>query len=194
MRTLALWFLGISLSSVADAQSFGVEMGAPISRYAGQITSTGNPYYFRVKVPQPNREFESYIAVATPETGICKVSAIGRDHANDDYGTDVQQAFSGLKAALARRYGSSKDFDYLKSGAIWDAPREWIWSIYKDERVVASYWDHEERSAMPSGVQAISLKIKSVNPSKGAYVTLNYEFDNFDRCWAIVKQNENQGL
>jgi hypothetical protein len=179
---------------MATAQAFGVREGALVSEYGGRrsIGST-NPFYFKIDVPQPNREFESYSAFATPQTGICKVSGLGITHENDSYGTASKSAFSGLKQALIARYGRSRDFDFLKSGALWDEPHEWAWSIYKDERTLTSFWTRQDGASLPRSIESIMLDTKAVS-SSGPYLTLTYEFANFKQCLAIMEQRQNEGL
>lgn len=179
------------IHGTAYAQAFGVEMGAPVSKYSGQRQGNSNSYV--IKVPQPNEEFESYMAVATPQTGVCKVTGIGKTYRNDNYGTSAKAAFHNLKTILAQRYGNSKDFDFLHAGALWKEPREWVWSIYKNERTLASFWDAEERSNLPASLNAFTLSTNAVDTS-GAYLRLSYEFSNFDACKRVMNERSAQGL
>ena len=192
MRKLSTIALVCLMPAQLNAQAFGVNMGEPVSKYGGRPTGQSK-YQYKISVPLPNREFESYVAYATPETGICKVSGIGRDHENDDYGSEVRSSYASLRSALTAKYGASKSFDFIKSGALWDEPREFVWSIYKDERSVASYWDRDEGSAIPSDIEIIGLQIKSVS-SRATYISLAYEFRNMERCNALGNASENRGL
>ena len=191
VSALILW----SVPTALDAQAFGVQMGEPVSKYQGRtVASLNDPYYFRITVPQPNNEFESYSAIATPQTGICKVTGLGKTHENDSYGTEVRSSFDNLKVVLDGRYGKSERFDFLKAGALWKEPREWVWSIYKGERTLTAFWTVPNGSRLPANVNAIMLDTKSVNASSGAYVTLGYEFSNFAQCKAVMERSQNSGL
>src|SRR5688572_26710303 len=106
MRRLVAFALLCFVSTPLCAQAFGVNMGDPIGKYSGKATDNKNQY--RITVPLPNKEFEFYLAVATPSTGICKVSGVGHNHENDDYGTRVRAAFEDLRSALGAKYGNSK--------------------------------------------------------------------------------------
>jgi len=192
MRRLLTLALLCVASTKLDAQAFGVNMGDPVSKYGGKLTQHGKHQY-RITVPLPNKEFESYLAYATPETGICKVSGIGRNYENDDYGTDVRVAYGNLRAALTAKYGNAKSFDFIVSGALWDEPREFVWSILKDERSISSYWDRDEGSNIPPNIAIIGLRVKAVS-SRATYISLGYEFTNMDRCEAIARSSENRGL
>lgn len=195
MFSRAALLIGIIVAGPATAQAFGVRMGAPVREYGGKRPAgVDNPYYFSIDVPKPNGEFESYSALATPQTGICKVSAIGKTHENDAYGTEAKSAFSSLRLALRSRYGPSEDFDFIRNDALWDEPREWVWSIYKEERSVASFWTKEAGASLPAELKAIALDVNSVSPTDGAYLSLSYEFTNFDECKAVISRAESRGL
>jgi hypothetical protein len=99
------------------------------------------------------------------------VSGLGKTHENDSYGTAAKAAFLGVKQALIARYGSSLDFDYLKSGALWDKPREWVWSIYKKERDLSSFWPRQVGASLPANIGSIMLEIRAVS-SSGPYLAL----------------------
>lgn len=193
MRYFIAGALAALCSAELQAQAFGVEMGAPISKYGGKLI-TESPYYFEITVPDPNGEFESYAAFATPETGICKVSGIGKTHHNDADGTETKKAFDGLLSVLSEKYGEATKYDYLKSGALWDKSQEWTWSIYKNERVLDAYWLIANGSRLPPAVQGIRLDANSVNPTDGAYISLSYEFSNFYSCKRIMDEKDNSGL
>ena len=120
--------------------------------------------------------------------------AIGETHRNDEYGSDLRAEFEELKSALKEKYGKSDDFDYLRSGALWKEPREFVWSLYKHERVLVSYWTPNAGSSLRPPIRAVELEATSVNPSTGSYITLNYEFENFPQCLAIMKKSETDSL
>jgi hypothetical protein len=191
MRNFLTALVLIALPTVANGQALGVRMGDPVNKYAGKWSSEG---VYEIRVPEPNSEFESYLAFATPSAGICKVVAVGKTHKNDDYGTGVRAAYEVLRAALTARYGRNKSFDFLRSGALWDEPREWVWSIYKDERTLSTFWDAEEQSTLPSSLQAVALEVNSARPTSGAYLSLGYEFSNMASCKGALTARDNRGL
>ncbi len=189
-KWIAIVALGCS-STALNAQAFGVNMGDPVSKYGGKPTDNRGQY--TITVPLPNREFRYYLATATAETGVCKVSGIGQNHENDDYGSGVRTAYDGLRTALTAKYGNPKSYDFLKYGALWKQPREFVWSVFKDERALASYWSTANGSNIPSEIDIIGLSVNAVS-SRATYIRLSYEFRNMDRCDAILKSTENQGL
>ena len=174
----------------ASAQAFGVNMGDSVSNYSAEKLDDG---LYGIAVPQPNSEFERYVATATAETGICRIAAVGKDHENDSYGNSVRTAYKSIQQALSQRYGNALKQDFLLSGSIWNEPDEFGWSLYKKERILASFWDDEEGSDLPPSVQAIVLAAKSVEPST-TYLQLYYEFSNYGKCKEIIDEKDNAGL
>ena len=190
MRCVIFSALLAMMSTGANAQAFGVGMGDPVSRHNG----TGKDGIdFRVTVPQPNSEFDFYSARATPVTGICRVVGFGNDHKNDAYGTSVRGAYKSLQSALNAKYGNNKSFDFLRTDALWNEDKEFVWSIFKNERTMSTFWDRGEGSQLPPNVRAINLRIVAVN-SSAAYIVLSYEFDNYDKCEELSDKKDNAGL
>jgi hypothetical protein len=190
---VVLPLLAVTISSPAFGQAFGVRQGDPVSKYLGEhAAGIANPTYYKIKVPEPNNEFESYAAVATPQTGICRVTGLGKTH-YEDYGAETRSAFMSLKDALSSRYGRANLYDFLRTGALWDEPREWGWSIYKKERTLAAIWVASSGASLPQGISGVMLEVKAIAPSK-TYVVLSYEFTNFEKCKALTDQTNNQGL
>ena len=123
----------------------------------------------------------------------CKVTGYGKDYKNDSYGTDVQVSFRRLKAALTARYAGGKDYEYLKSDALWKEDNEWNWSILKNERSLTTFWEAKYGSRMPLGVTNVMLDVRAVN-SSATYLVLSYEFSNLAQCAKIQDQVRSSGL
>jgi hypothetical protein len=86
-----------------------------------------------------------------------------------------------LKQALTQRYGTpSRDFDFLRAGAIWKGPNEWMWSLFKKERVLSVYWG-SENTPVKKPVQYIALKATGSSPET-AMIVASYEFENMKAC------------
>lgn len=177
--------------TMSAAQSFGLEMATPLENLPVLKDAGSGKYY--VDPPNPHPEFEAYIALVVPETGLCKVAAVGKDHKNDRFGTSVRTAYSTLMDALESRYGKHASVDFIKNGALWDGSNEWVMSIRQNERYLSSYWDDEENSDMPEDVANIALEVRALS-SDTAYVSLSYEFRNFAECTKLLQQDATSGL
>jgi len=187
--TIAFGLLCIPNS--VHAQAFGVVAGAPVSNYAP--TPTKEKFTFRIKVPNPNSEFEEYIALATPNAGICKVTGIGKNHNNDSYGNSIRQSFETLQSALSEKYGQSKSYDFLKSGSIWKDDNDFAMGLVKNERNLVSFWDSQNSSGNFGKLSGIMLKAHALGSST-TYLNLDYEFNNLSKCRENLDEVENKGL
>lgn len=186
--------MAVSIPNLAVAQAFGVGMGDPVGKYSPKAASDrSNPNFVSITVPEPNPEFVSYVALTDESGVICRVTGVGRDHDNDDYGTETKKIFINMKTALEERYGRNKFFDFIRYGALWNEPREWIWSIYKKERSLSAFWDADEKSNLPPSISSIVLSTKAVS-ANAAYITLSYEFSNISRCLSARNAAASRGL
>jgi hypothetical protein len=175
--------LTIYFPVVAEAGPFGIDAGSNVSIYSGRPSSVKGA--FKIVVPKPHDEFESYTAISTTETGICKVWGVGRNHSDDRYGSSVRDTYQRLKETLEAKYGQGRQFDYLKAGALWKNSNEWVMAIRQNERTLVTYWTVENMGApLPDGIVAITLEVKALS-SDTAYLDLTYEFSNFKRCRAV---------
>lgn len=191
IQKLSLFIFFICSATSAHAQAFGVQQGDSILKHGGKPTPSKGVYI--IQVPQPNPSFESYIAVATPQNGICKVTGVGKSFNSDDYGTELKSLFTRLKTTLQNKYGKSRDFDFLRQGALWKEPREYGWSLYKNERTLASFWNAEQGSTNLGSLNGVSLEAKASSPDS-TYVNLSYEFSNMGSCLSVIRAGEDQGL
>lgn len=173
------------------AAPFGVAMGSSVSSYSPKKGAT--EFTFNVQVPKPHTEFEAYTVVTTPQTGICKVWGVGRNHDNDRSGESVKSSYESLFEALTDKYGQAKSFDFLKSGALWDAQSEWVMAIRQNERHKIAFWSTENGSRLPPEISSISLEVKALDSST-AYLDLTYEFSNFVRCKSIISAKRSDSL
>lgn len=178
-------------SQTAVAGPFGTTMGQSIATLNARQASTKNT--FTVTVPTPNAELESYTAVATPQTGLCKIWGVGRDHRNDRSGENVRGAFERLKTLLDIKYGAAEKFDFLDRGALWDEPHEWVMAVNKNERKFVAYWTKQNANMLADGIAAISLEVRAY-ASDIAYLDLTYEYANFARCKELIGAQQAEGL
>lgn len=178
-------------ASPSYSQAFGIEQGASLDSLV--VLSEGENGNYTIEVPKPHPEFEFYTAKLTPETGVCMVRGIGRDHENDRFGNSIRKSFNELKNVLSNNYGNSYTGEYLLEGALWDDSNEWVMSIRQNERVHQAVWDQEEQSNLPDGMSEIILSVNALS-SDSSWVALQYRFDNHGACSALITENSTGGL
>ena len=192
MRGFAIALILLLAPAAAQAGPFGVERGMPLSKLQ-VIKKEDQPFYYEIRVPSPHPNFETYIAVVTPEDGLCKITGIGKTLEGDADGTIARSVFNELHSALSAKYGNSKDFDFLHANSIWNEPNEWAMSLKQNERSLASFWDREEHSNMPPDLSGITLQAHAVS-SNGTYVNVSYEFSNSAACSTRSEASKNSVL
>lgn len=178
------------------AGAFGILEGTPVKSIPGAVPVAGAPNVYDLKVvPKPNSEFEFYSVVATANTGVCKVVGIGKDHDGDINGYDIRDTLSTFKGLLTAKYGESKTIDYIESGSIWGSGNGYFaMSLLKKERTLSVFWSADLPGAtLPSGIDDISLDVRG-SSSTATYMTLSYEFSNFDECSKAYVDIDNSGL
>lgn len=185
-KILAMIVLSFVITATASAQAFGIAGGTPESNLRILERTRGNSVVIEPPVKHP--AFETYMALSSQETGVCRVTGLGRTISNDAYGQRVQSEFADISTQLNSRYGKSKKFDYLQSGSIWNEPREWSMAVSKNQRELSRFWDREEHSTLPPGLNAVTLTTKALDSDR-TYVTLVYEFTNITRCLAARSAN-----
>jgi len=151
------------------------------------------PGWFEAEsVPTPHPGFETYFLQFSSSSGLCSISAIGKDIQTGDSGFHVRSAFESLDHALTEKYGKAKLYDF-NSGAGSGNPEYWMMYLLQKDQTLSSVWDKEFGSTLPSDISSIGLTAAASNIDTG-YLTLKYEFANIGDCVKETKARENQAL
>jgi hypothetical protein len=177
------FIIGISAlcfaSSVFAAGPFGVEQGAQLTSLDEAKEVAAGRYTFTPKKAHP--AFETYVAVVSDSQGVCWIKAIGKDITTSTYGTELKSKFSAFKDKLSKVYGENENYDYLMPDSIWDEPKDYMPALTKKERVLASVWSAEYNSKMKDNLKSIAL-IVSGSTRESGYISIEYEFNNYEAC------------
>lgn len=194
MRLMVLIVLSLISAGLALAQEvgpFGLKMGMQPAAVGKPDSDPQNGVYIYNRLPISFSKADEYLLLFGPKAGLCKVVASGVTQETSVYGSELKSEFADLHAALVSKYGDAKsDYDFLKSGSIWDDPQDWMMALLKKERVLASVWEFSGRGDQ---VENIMLKANALGTNKG-YVTIAYEFSNFSACRAELDASDNAGL
>lgn len=201
MRCLAVLSLVIASAAVAPLHAqqspegpFGLQMGMSLDELRKVTTVTPRADYPGVyladSLPRGHPEFVQYLLVLNDSLGLCRIAALGKTYDDNDFGTQIQRRFSAIADAVTSRYGKAKRYDFLKAGSIWKADRYWMMGLLKKERYLSAYWSREHGSSLPPEIASVALEANATSPSQ-SYLTLNYEFSNFDSCQAAMQAKQN---
>ena len=182
----------ILISISLNAGQFGLKMGMTlnqIDKHARKIRDT----LYEVKVPKPHSFFESYIVQISPTKGLYFVKAISKDISTNVYGTELKSSFDNLENKLLKAYRKNTRFDFLRSGSIWNEPKDWMMALRKKERSLMSYWDKETGFKKVDNLQQIIISANPINTNKG-YITLEYYYSIYDECEKEKATKEDDSL
>ena len=190
-------FIALFTAINAVAGPLGLSKGMTleeVNKHGDFKPVTNETYMYRSStLTNGHPDFELYTVVLTPQHGLCRISATGKDVNTNVYGDALKDKFSSLSVALSEKYGKpDSSFDYLKKGSIWNESQDWMISLHKNERVLSQYWIKKQTS-LPDSLQAITLEANALSQSKG-WVSLFYEFDNFKACLDSRRAKRNSNL
>jgi hypothetical protein len=128
---IGLLFLILAAVPVQAQDVFGIKPGQSISNL--KVVKKGEaPHSYVVEPPIKNPEADFFTVIATPETGVCKVSMLGKTYEHDAYGTEGRRSFVRLNELLEAKYGSPSDsHDFVKHDSIWKDDKYFAMSLQK---------------------------------------------------------------
>lgn len=166
----------------AQAEPFGITKGARLGDLPVVAKVDGYGLYgiYQVKAPKPDSAMTTYEVELALSTGVCKVTATGVLHANDESGTVIRDVYRQYKADLTRQYGDSKEYDFVQTWSKLTALDQSALAFSNHQRVLFSRWNGESTS-MPADIKSIELRVQA-NAAHETYMTVTYFFSNYDVC------------
>lgn len=166
----------------ATAGPFSLHQGMSQQELASRfpIKEAGGPGVFAAKnIPGGHPELEDYLFVIGEKRGLCRIIATTKTEQADAYGEAVKRAFGRWEEDLTAKYGAGEKTDFLRSGSLWNLPRDWMMGLYRNERYLEKEWS--AAAAVDPELEGITLK--AMAPSNSAYfITLRYDFKNSNGC------------
>jgi hypothetical protein len=135
-------------------------------------------------VPNGHGAFESYFLMIGPKQGLCTIQAIGKTLQTSVYGDGLRTAFKEIEELLIAKYGEPRRIDFLRSGSIWNEPRDWMMALQKEERSLASIWD----TKLPAGLRFIGVEATALTTNSG-FIRLTFDGSNKAACVNELKSN-----
>ena len=180
-------------SSLAFSGPFGLEMGMSLKDVGGTPESLGGGKYKVTSVPKPHSAFQFYIVQIAPKGGLCWIKAIGNEISTSVYGLELKAGFESLEEKLASAYGDHETVDRLRTGSIWNEPKDWMMALVKKERVLAAIWNAENGSSLPEEIESIVLFAQPLSRETGV-LAVEYRLSNQATCEAEIAALEDDAL
>ena len=176
----------ILFQAAVFAQQFGLQMGETVTQVRSKGVSLKKDsknlgWWDTSYLPHGNNSFQDYSLLFGSKAGLCKIIAATPLIEDSAYGDRTKAKFESLRQALNNRYGEGREYGYLRSGATWSEEHEWMWSIFKKERVLSAFWGAAGPDINQKNLNAIKLEAMGVSPSS-SFIMVSYEFKNIDKC------------
>ncbi len=184
---------GVSLTGQPWSGPFGLKMGLSVKQIESAgitLTLEKEDLYLASSVPSPHRDFESYMLVMSPTSGLAKIIAISKDIQTNSQGHSLRGKFEDIQTVLESKYGESETMDLLMPGSIWDDPGDFMMAIKLEERILVCSWFEDNDSMKAYNLDAIALQAKATDSNTG-YLSLLYEFTNFpDYIYSVSEKDK----
>lgn len=148
--------------------------------------------YYTEHVPSPHNAFEGYILVLGDKTGLCKVRGIGKSFQTGDAGIEIRSNFATLSDALTEKYGQGELTDIHTGGGTGNS-QYWTMNLAMKDRIYTKLWTEKTGADLPENLIGVALEAQATGTNTG-YLTLGYEFSNFELCMKEIAAIANVGL
>ncbi len=156
LALMSFLLLAIDVQAQQMPSPGGVELGSVVpKKLLSKPTPSGKAY--TLTLPKPNSFVANSIVRLNGKGQAIKIVIIGKNHSNDSYGSFCKSEYEDTKQALTEKYGSpTGSFDRLAPGSVWEEPRDFVMSLYKNEYVKADYWTNDLGFAIELRMEGIS--------------------------------------
>jgi hypothetical protein len=185
MRNLfCLAFLCFSMQTFSQEKSgpFGFEAGMTKEQIIkivgdGAVKEIIGDTLLLTNVLNADRDYESYALKISPENGLLKIVAMGKEINTNGFGNELKSAYKDLKAALVQIYGKpNHELDVIRNGSIWLGPDDWMTGLLKRERVLNCSWSD---IPLPNRIHVMGLDAVAKSRESGC-LYLTYEFEGLE--------------
>ena len=175
------------------AGPFGLNMGDNPARFGKDLTPQEVPgLYYLAKPPVPHQSFEKFALFFSTKSGLARIRAVSPNIKTTIYGEQLVAEFRLIVAALAKKYGKAVIHQGLKSGTIYDSPRDYMTALTKRDRLLSAEWTVENLTTS-DGVGAIEVETYGLNAEMG-FIMITYDFANFTEYAAEARTKEDSAL
>ncbi|MGB1027636.1 MAG: hypothetical protein ACPGYL_13835, partial [Rhodospirillaceae bacterium] len=162
--------------------TMGVRMGDRARKH-GCRAQHGLPGYFKcASLPQTFHDFEKYKVTAHYRTGICEITATGRNVYSATDGTGLRAEMGKIQTRLARVFGAHRVSDFQRN----ESTGNWMADLRSFGRFYRYQWYGTDAAPLPQDVDYIWLRAGAVDDETG-YVILTIRFNNFKECRRLLE-------
>ena len=181
-----------SLSSPSSGP-FGFEKGMTKDQVIAMVgksavTTSSSDAMLLNTAPKPHPDFNEYVLLFSPQTGLVKVDGYGNTIETGDWGTELQTSFSNVVAAMSRKYGSpTKTMDFCIGNNVECENQYWMLSLQNKNRSLAAFWT---TTTFPNHVITIYVSANAKTLRSGN-IRVSYELEGFPAYANQLKTEKN---
>lgn len=183
--------VGILSASSASAQPFGIAMGTPVALLDVNRENFEPGWHLLESVPKTHSSFNGYVAVASPQSGVCAVIGTSGFFDGDVDGSQIIPVLDKLKGQLDNKYGNSKLDVSIRDDAEFSGKDQWTMALMKGERIHMATWNSSNGSNLTDGIANIVLEASAFYETRPSF-RIEYQFENYEKCQNEIA-NESQG-
>jgi hypothetical protein len=155
---------------------------------SGSSVFTGQP-------PKPMDGVDEYFLIATPESGVCRISARANVEKVNATGDQLRAKVDQMAEMMAFKYGKHSDkMHYFSQDVYRRNSQFWMMGLSEDSIAYVYTWESKKTS------QPLSENLDSIEVMAGAgstdsgWVSIRYTYKNFDACAKDEKKRKASNL
>lgn len=122
--------------------------------------------------------FKHYLAFVDSDKGLYFIRTVSDDISTNDYGTEIQNAFSEIKERISKTYGRPRMIDEIASDALWNDDKYWLRALAEGSRTYAAIWESSAKNELKDDLTEVSIYASAKNYPQTGWIILEYEFNN----------------
>lgn len=139
-----LLFMAVGCTATDTPQPFGFRDGMTLDEIKiidPEAVNVNNDVYILRTAPDHHRDVDFYVVKIHKDEGLYVIKAMFNDVKCNDYGDQLKDKFAETRRGLIQQYGQpTHDFDFVRSGALWDEDRYFMRAISEEQRYLAAGW------------------------------------------------------
>ncbi len=182
MKKLFLLLILLAIPVLLFSAPFGFSMGMTLDDLT-QACDGVEPehmeddcyYVFPVK---KHPLFKHYVAFIDDDKGLYCIKAVSDEISANDYGTEIQNAFSEIKERISKTYGRPRMIDEIAEDSLWKDDKYWVYSLAAGARTYAAFWKSSAKNELKDDLTAVSIYVSAEKYPQTGWIILEYDFNN----------------
>lgn len=169
--------------SVAEVERLGFKAAGP------------TPGVFTGTPPKPLQGFGTYLLVAVPDVGLCRIRADADISVVNGSGDQLKAKADQLAETMAMKYGQhSRKIDYIDKDVYVRNPQYWMVGLQEQSVFYAYTWSAGKTAQpLPDDIEGIEISTSAESTSSGT-VGIVYTYKNMDQCRSVMKKHQAANL